>query len=692
MKKFSLLSSVLLILFSLTAHPNGVAIKNAQNSEYFKLVSSQIDVTVFDQIAIVVTTQSFLNNTGEISLIKYGYPLPENASGTGLRWKLNGNWYSATITPQPQDTTLPGGGGNVNLTNYLGETPLYFDLKDSIPADSVLVVELTYVQLLPYSFYEVDFVCPNDYSLIQTSILDFQQMDFFLESQRQITNFELLSHTPDSIFYTDSTAGFQFIQYETAAEEDYHAIYDLSPDDLGLFSYSTFITDTSFNCDTLGNGFFTFLVEPDPQSQVIDKVFTLIIDRSGSMSGDKIIQARDAATYIVNNLNEGDQFNIVDFASDVTSLFPDHVYFDPTTQSQALNYISNIYATGGTNISGAFSVAIPDFAGNDTTLANIIIFFTDGEATVGIQSNEGILQHIEDLIIYNEINSLAIHTFGIGDYVNQALLSQIASQNNGLCQFLGDEELLNVITNFYSMIQNPVLMNSQISVNPNILIEIYPDPLDNLYLGQQLIVVGRYQEPDSVTVTFSGDAFGQQQTYEYGIQLADTTIPEYQFVTKLWAKEKMDYLYVLYHTYDPQSPEAELIQQQIIDISICYNVISPFTSYTGGGGGPPLEIEENEEIAKDIAELKTITFPNPFTDETEISFIVEEEFHGPVTIRIYNTFGMFVKELTIMVDGPGTYGIRWNGSGLDGASLPAGQYFYSIIVNNNVYTGKMMKQ
>jgi Ca-activated chloride channel family protein len=669
-----------------------VAIKNAQNSEYFELVSSQIDVTVYDQIAIVVTTQSFLNNTGEISLIKYGYPLPENASGTGLRWKLNGNWYSATITPQPQDTTLPGGGGNVNLSNYLGETPLYFDLKDSIPADSMLVVELTYVQLLPYSFYQVDFICPNDYGLIQSSILDFQQMDFFLESQRQITNIELLSHTPDSIFYTDSTAGFQLIRYETAADEDYHAIYDLSPDDLGLFSYSTFITDTAFNCDTLGNGFFTFLVEPDPQSQVIDKVFTLIIDRSGSMSGTKIIQARDAATYIINNLNEGDQFNIVDFASDVTSLYPDHVYFDPTTQSQALNYISNIGAYGSTNISGAFSVAIPDFSGNDTTLANIIIFFTDGEATSGIQTTEGILQHIEDLVNYNEINSLAIHTFGIGDYVNQSLLSQIASQNNGLCQFLGDDELLGVITNFYNMIRNPVLMNSQISVNPNILVEIYPDPLDNLYLGQQLIVVGRYQEPDSVTVTFSGDAFGQQQVYEYGIQLADTTIPDYQFVTKLWAKEKMDNLYILYHTYDPQSPEAELIQQEIIDISICYNVISPFTSYSGGGGGPPLEIEENEEMADNIMEIKVITFPNPFTDETEISFIVDEEFQGLVTIRIYNSYGIFIRELNLMVDGPGTYSIRWNGSGLDGASLPAGQYFYSIIVNKNVYTGKMMKQ
>ena len=140
MKKFYFLSVLLCILFSYNALSNGVAIKNAQNSEYFQLISSEVEVTVYDQIAIVVTTQAFHNNTGVNTLIKYGYPLPENASGTGLRWNLNNNWHSAIITPSPQDTTLPGGGGgNTNLSDYLGETPLYFDLQDTIPNDSILI-------------------------------------------------------------------------------------------------------------------------------------------------------------------------------------------------------------------------------------------------------------------------------------------------------------------------------------------------------------------------------------------------------------------------------------------------------------------------------------------------------------------------------------------------------------------------
>ena len=691
MKKLFFLLFIVCAFLSQSTYSNGVAIKNADNSDYFQLVSSHIDVMVYDQIAIVVTTQAFLNNTGETSMIKYGYPLPEDACGTGLRWNLNGTWYSAIITPSPQDTTLPGGGGgNTNLMDYLGDTPLFFELEDSIPNDSILIIELTYVQLLPYNFFEVEFLCPNDYLLIQSSILDVQQIEFLLESQRTITSFELLSHTPTTIFFNDSTAGFTYELYEAPAEHDYFAIYELSPDELGLFSYSTFLTDTNFNCDTLGNGFFTFIVEPDPQSQVIDKVFTLIIDRSGSMSGNKIVQARDAASYIVNNLNEGDYFNIVDFASDVTSLFPDHVAFDPTSQSTALNYIDNINATGTTNISGAFSTAIPDFASADTNLANIIVFFTDGQPTTGITSTEGILAHIEELINYYEVMNLAIHTFGIGESVNQSLLSQIASQNNGLCQFLGDDELEEIITTFYNMIRNPVLMNTEIMVDPPILTQIFPDPLGNLYLGQQLIVVGRYTNADTVNVTFSGEAFGQPQSYEYSVNLADTTIQTYQFLTKLWAKEKMYNLYILYHTYDPESPEAEAIKNEIIDISICYNVISPFTSYTGGGG-PPLSIEFDEPAVSPEDE-KTYAFPNPFSGDTEIRFIVEDNVFDYATIKIYNSFGKLIKVTTIQLNGSGTYSFSWDGNNQDGNPLPAGQYFYSINYGNKLLTGKIIKQ
>ena len=204
MKKITFLFLLTILLTTNSAIANGVAIKNASTSEYFKLLSSDVQVTVYDQIAIVVTTQKFLNNTGEKTKIKYGFPLAEGANGINLRWELYGQWNSASISPSPQDTTLPGGGGgNETLKEYLGETPLFFPLEDSIANDSILTIELTYVQLLPYDFYVVDFKYPNDYSLIQSEILNFQSINFNLESQRIITNLEMTSHNADNTVFND---------------------------------------------------------------------------------------------------------------------------------------------------------------------------------------------------------------------------------------------------------------------------------------------------------------------------------------------------------------------------------------------------------------------------------------------------------------------------------------------------------
>ncbi len=689
MKRFILLIFTLATFLS-TALGNGVAIKNAENSEYFRLLESDIQVTVYDQISIVVATQKFLNNTGEKTKIKYAFPLAEGASGTGLRWNLGNIWYSAVISPSPQDTTLPGGGGeNTQLQQFLGETPLFFDLEDSIPNDSILIVELTYVQLLPYKFYNVDFHYPNDYSLIQSEVLIKQHIQFNLESQRKITGISLLSHTPDNIDSNDSTASFEYTKLEAYANKDYLAAYQLSPDDLGLFSYSTFITDTAFDCDTLGNGFFTFLVEPDPQAEVIQKVFTLIIDRSGSMFGNKIVQARDAASYIVEHLNEGDYFNIVDFSSEATKIFEDHQPYNASTESDALSYISDINADGGTNIGDAFSSAIPDFASSDTTLANIIVFFTDGEATVGMVGTQQILDHIQNLITINEVMNLQIHSFGIGDYTNEALLSQIASQNDGISEFLGNDELEEVITEFYLTIRNPVLINTEMTVDPPVLTEIYPDPLDNLYLGNQLVAVGRYDTAQPIVVTLTGEAFGQPQSYQYSVDLADTSISTYQFLTKLWAKEKMDKLMEIYYTYDEDSQEAEEIKNEIIAISTCYNVISPFTSYTGGG---TTFIEYDGYLSGDGTKGTLCrSFPNPFVLEVTIEFLVPEELYTEASIRIFDAFGRLLDVSPLQLNGAGTYRLMWNGEDAEGNPVPPGYYFYTIHYDNQVLIGKMIK-
>ncbi|MFH1196097.1 MAG: VWA domain-containing protein [bacterium] len=689
MKK-AILQFVIYFIFYSATFANGVAIVNAVSAQYLQLTASDVNVNVDNQVGVITTTQTFKNATGHDVGIQYAFPLPEGASATQLKYYISGKWYLANIIAQPQDTTFPGGGDyHPSLVQYLGETPLYYTIDQIMKRDSTLIIELSYVQLLKYDFGNVFFAYPNDYTLIQSSAI-LQHFKFNLESERTIEGIELTSHTATGMANTGNTAYVEWMAESMPANKNYSVNYSLNLEQLGLFGFSTFIPDTLVP-DHFGSGFFTFVAEPDPgeTTEVIPKVFTLIIDRSGSMAGTKIVQARDAASFIVENLNEGDKFNIVDFSSDVSSFRTSHVEFNVTNKTAALNYIALMNANGSTNISGAFGTAIPQFSNTDTTTANIIIFFTDGEATAGLTNTNEILNYVNNLVTQNEL-TINLFTFGIGSSINEQLLTQLASQNNGLSQMLGNDELEEVITDFYLRIRNPVLLNTQITFSSDQISEVYPNPLPNLYKGQQMIVSGRFNQPGSVDITLKGQAFGNPVQYQYSLNLTGELVEKYQFLTKLWAKSKIEYLFVLYYSLDPNSDAAKEIKEEIISISLSYGVITEFTSFSGGGVSDVEEdINENEKLLP--TDFKIIgNYPNPFNPTTTIRFSVGKEIHEPAVIKIFNSLGELIRTITIDINGKGIYEIYWDGLTESGTSAVSGIYVYVIEVDNLILASKMV--
>ena len=686
MKKI-LLITLFILAICIQVHGNGVAIVDAENAVYLRLIESIVEVNVESQVAVIKTQQVFKNSYNGDRIIKYAFPLPGTANATSLRWLLAGAWYEASIAPVPQDTTMPGPPGKLHpdLKSYLGETPLFYDLTDPVRKDSLVIIELTYVQLLSYEFGKVNFTYPNDYRLIQSTFVEKQELDFTLTSPRTIDSLQLISnHANVTINNEGYSATLQSLTFEVPATEDYHVQYTLSLDELGLFSFSTLLPFELIP-DSYG-GFFVFVAEPDPSetTDVINKYFTLIIDRSGSMYGNKMTQAKNAAEFIVNNLNEGDWFNIISFASDVTSFRPAHVPFNTSNKEDALAFISSLRASGGTNISGAFDEAVPQFSVASDSTSNIIIFLTDGQPTVGITNKDALVSHINNLVIQTETD-LAIFNFGIGNDVNQQLLIRIANDNKGFAEFLGNDDLEERITEFYLKIRNPVLLNTTMHFSSMVISETYPRVLPNLYKGQQMIVAGRYLEPIPVDVTLSGMAFGDTVRYAYALDLADSTVQKYQFLPKIWAKMKIDHLLVQYYILDPESAEAKAIKDQIIEISLGYGVISPFTSFSD-----PTDVEDNEKPAPLATQFELLgNYPNPFNSTTVIQFRVHGSLNELVKIKIYDSLGRLITLLTIEVRGPGVYEVLWNGLTREGKAAASGQYFYLVDFSGGILAGKM---
>lgn len=166
------------------------------------------------------------------------------------------------------------------------------------------------------------------------------------------------------------------------------------------------------------------------------------------MNGNKILQAKEAANYIINNLNEGDYFNIIDFSTTVESFADEHESYDAINQDEALPYIENIDSGGGTNISEPLLQAIMEFDIAQPNKANIIIFLTDGRANSSITNTTEILEAVESLITQYK-TKIFYFTKGAGENIDKGLPTLLSQENNGLIQFFEPKELVTDLTQFF---------------------------------------------------------------------------------------------------------------------------------------------------------------------------------------------------------------------------------------------------
>ncbi len=656
-------------------------------SNLFQLIDSDIDVVIDNQVAIVTSTQKFINNSNLGQYARMGFPIPEDASATQLSWKINNDWQHAQFSATPQDSIIPGPGTNhpyeYQIRAYLGETPLYFSIPDGIPENDTICVQFTYVQLLEYDLGTVDFHFPSDYTAINniTGQFNVDHVHFRCEinSVRQIDLAYLADLVPDVSSNDGHQAIIEYDETSTAMDYDFDVNYSLNLDQLGLSSISSMFDEVP---DNHGDGFFLFLAEPESDTQaIIRKNLTLIVDKSGSMSGNKIVYARQAARYIAENLNEQDYFNIITFSDVVSSFQPQHVQATQSNISSAVNYITSVNANGGTNISAAFSAAVPQFSSLGDSTANLIVFLTDGMATVGITNNVSLKNHVNGL--FNQLtSSVRLFAFGVGASVNTDVLTAISNDNNGSYFNINSSEIEETLSEFYNRIRNPVIINPVMTFSDSTNIsETYPRNLMNLYVGQQLVVVGRYANPLMESVNFAGTAGGSEVSYNYDLNFADSTITQFQFLTKIWAKRKIEYLMTQYYLYNENSQEAMEIEDMVVQISISYGVLSPFTSFSDPGDDPGDIGTDDNDIVPYVDQKDFIlngNYPNPFNPETNISFSVNADYKGLVKIKIYNLKGQLVKLLAVKVNGMGDYSVVWKGTDQKDNKVASGMYMYIV--------------
>ena len=94
------------------------------------------------------------------------------------------------------------------------------------------------------------------------------------------------------------------------------------------------------------------------EKQVVPKDVAFVLDTSGSMAGKKLEQAKKALQFCVENLNDGDRFEIIRFSTEVEPLFDKLVEATKANRAKADDFIKDLKPIGGTAIDDALRKAL----------------------------------------------------------------------------------------------------------------------------------------------------------------------------------------------------------------------------------------------------------------------------------------------------------------------------------------------
>ncbi len=174
---------------------------------------------------------------------------------------------------------------------------------------------------------------------------------------------------------------------------------------------------------------------------------SLVVDRSGSMRGDKIDYAKKALDYVIDQLGQEDRISIVQYDDGVEVVCPPQPV---KNRAQLHQLVQGIQPDGATNLSGGMEKGfelVNTTKKSNEQLSNYIhrvILLSDGQANEGITDPRALRQ-----IVNKQFNSngITLSTFGVGAGFNEDLMTGLATEGGANYQFIGSPDQLPQVFN-----------------------------------------------------------------------------------------------------------------------------------------------------------------------------------------------------------------------------------------------------
>jgi Ca-activated chloride channel family protein len=545
----------------------------------YKIKELEVQARLVDQVAQVQVAQTFVNTGSRQLEVSFLFPLPYDGAVEQMTLLVDGKEYPAKLLKAEEARRLYEDIVRKNkdpaLLEWMG-TGLFKTSVFPVPPGQSRTVSLRYSQLCRKHEGLTDFLFPLSTAKYTSDAVEKIGFRVTIESQEEIKNVYSPTHAVKIERPDERHATVTFKAEREIPTADFRLLYDV-----GKGKVSTRVLSYRPEKDN-EDGYFLLLATPEIKARDAKpqpKTVVFAVDRSGSMSGKKIEQARGAAKFILENLRKGDLFNIIAYDSQVESFRPELQKYDEETRKAALGFIEGLYAGGSTNINGALKSALSQL--QDSSRPTYVLFLTDGIPTTGVTNEAEILKNARE---ENKVRA-RVFAFGVGYDVNSKLLDKLVRENYGQSEYVRpDEDIEDRVSRLYRRVESPVMTDVQLEFafdevrteEGSPINRVYPKSSFDLFSGEQLVVVGRYKKFGRAKVIVSGSIGGEKTKLDFPADFVKKSSDEtYAFIEKLWAVRRVG---EILDELDLKGKNDELIKE-LVDLSTKHGILTPYTSF-----------------------------------------------------------------------------------------------------------------
>lgn len=609
-------------------------------------LSTDVDMQISGMVARVTLSQHFRNEGENFLEAIYVFPLPEDAAVDTLRMRIAERiiegeiqekeearaTYEAAVAAGQQTSLVEQNRSNLFTTNIA-----------NIPPGEEITVEISYLQTLHYDAKDEGGSFRLRFPLaITPRYIPGQPLNASELAEGEVANRQLESSAtgwaqdtdavPDASQitppYHDATAhpvsihanlntGFPIASLESLhhpivqqelAEHEYSI--DLATGDMPatrdfVLRWSPDVGSVPeaalFKEQWQGDDYALVMLMP-PQLQNVGQTppreMIFILDTSGSMGGTSIVQAKAALNLALNRLEPRDRFNIIEFDSDTTQLYPEPKMASQGNIRAARLWIDRLVADNGTEMAEPLQRSMRGRAPRD--YLRQIVFITDG--SVGNEAQ--LFQQIE-----REIGTARLFTVGIGSAPNSYFMRKAAEFGRGTFSYIGDiSNVQNEMVQLFEKLENPVLTGLEVQLPRGS--EAFPATIPDLYAGEPVLMHVRLPDNAQGDVSLVGSHENQDWTRNLALQGGGSE----SGVSQLWARAKIESF------YDRGMRDYEYGYEQqredITAVALHHHLVSEYTSLVAVDKTPvrPQDAElDSENVPQNTPDGQTLGYPSTAT-------------------------------------------------------------------------------